>query len=109
MFFLLADTHQQHGARQNFQSLASRGFPQIRAGFTTTETSSTGFPTIRAGVTTTETSSRFPSINPFPELRPVIKQEPEFNQMNIIKPVYAELPESSGPPSSQLIEQPNMK
>jgi hypothetical protein len=39
----------------------------------------------------------------------VIKQEPEFNQMNVIKPVYAELPESSGPPSSQLIEQPHQQ
>ncbi len=39
----------------------------------------------------------------------MIKQEPEFNQMIKIKPVYAELPESSGPPSSQLIEQPHQE
>ncbi len=79
----------------------SSGFPPIRAGLTTRETSSIGFPPIRASVTSTETSSRFPKINPFPELRPVIKQEPDIDQINKLKPANDDYLESVGNSSQQ--------
>jgi hypothetical protein len=47
------------------------------------------------------TSSRFPSINPFPELRPWIKQEPGINQIYKLKPANGEYLESVGHSSQQ--------
>ncbi len=47
------------------------------------------------------TSSRFPAINPFPELRPLIKQEPGIVQTNTLKPVNDEFLESVGNSSQQ--------
>ena len=61
-------------------------------------TSSTGLPPIRASLAT---SSRFPTINPFPELRPVIKQEPDIDQINKLKPANDDYLESVGNSSQQ--------